>query len=384
MRRTALAMAVVMVVLAACTSADGEDAGSTGDAPASSPSPGEVIVFTRQVPGSQSDALYSIEPAGSNERELVTNCCPHVSSDGSMVVVHAYFDEDPWVLPAVLHVDGSGYTVLDSADPTLNLAPGPWSPDGERIAASGFEDFKSRIDRNGIYILTSEGEDLVRVTQSSDRGDRPIAFSPDGTRILFYRPVKPGGGESDPMDLYSVRTDGGRLFRLNPPGTTSGFPTVGPSASWSPDHRRVAFVASSDSFWEESPRAVFVAEPGEEAHRITPWSNDILFSAQWSPDGQWIAFAKRVDDSTDVFVAHPDGSGLKAVTTSADGSFSYGPVWSPDGAQLLFIRGSLADPTRVSGQDITLADLWVANVDGSDLRQLTHQPAEYEQYAWAP
>jgi Tol biopolymer transport system component len=343
-----------------------------------------MIVFTRQDPGSQFDTLYAIESDGSHESELVPNCCPHVSSDGSMVVVHAYFDEDPWVLPAVLDVHGSGYTVLDSADPTLNLAPGAWSPDGERIAASGFEDFKSKTDRNGIYTFTPEGEDLVRVTRSGDRGDRPVAFSPDGSRILFYRPVRSRGGESAPMNLYSVRTGGGRLFQLNPPGTTSGLPTIGPSASWSPDHRRVAFVASSGSFWEESPRAVFVVEPGEEAHRITPWSNDVLFSAQWSPDGEWIAFAKRVGDFTDVFVAHADGSQLSAVTTSADGSFSYGPVWSPDGTQLLFIRGSLSDPTRVSGQDTTQADLWSVNVDGTGLTQLTHEPAEYEQYVWTP
>jgi Tol biopolymer transport system component len=384
MKRIAISLAGIMVVLAACTSNDGTDQRPTGDPSGSAPSSGEVIVFTRQDPGSGFDGLNSIEPDGSHETELVPNCCPHVSSDGSQVVVHAYLDADPWVLPAVLDVQGSGYTVLDSADPTLNLAPGPWSPDGERIAVSGFEDFESQVDRNGIYILTSEGEDLVRVTQSGDRGDRPVAFSPDGARILFFRPVKPRGGESAPMNLYSVRTGGGRLFQLNPPGTTSGLPTIGPSASWSPDHRRVTFVASSSSFWEESPRAVFVVEPGERAHRITPWSKDVLFSAQWSPDGEWIAFAKRVGDSTDVFVAQADGSGLKAVTTSADGSFSYGPVWSPDGARLLFIRGSLQDPTRVSGQDINQTDLWIANVDGSGLQQLTHQTAEYEQYVWAP
>ncbi len=384
MKRIAISLAASLILLAGCTSEEGTDRGSTGDATSSAASSPGRIVFTRQDPSSQIDVTFAMSPDGSQEAQLVPSCCPHASPDGTRLAVPVFGDENPWLLPAVLGVDGSDYTVLEIADSTLNLGPGPWSPDGERIAAQGFEDYTAETARNGIYTFTPEGEDLVRVTRSGERPDRPVAFSPDGTRILFFRPVKSRGSESAPMNLYSVQTDGGRLLQLNPPGTTTGLPTVGPSASWSPDHRRVTFVASSGSFWKESPRAVFVVEPGEKAHRISPWSNDVLFSAQWSPDGEWIAFAMRVGDFTDVFVMHADGSGLIAVTDSADGSFSYGPVWSPDATRLLFIRGSLADPTRISGQDISQTDLWIANLDGSGLQQLTHQTAEYEQYAWTP
>jgi Tol biopolymer transport system component len=85
---------------------------------------------------------------------------------------------------------------------------------------------------------------------------------------------------------------------------------------------------------------------------------------------------------SDVFIAHPDGTDLTQVTSSAHGSFSYGPVWSPNGTKLLFIRGSRADSTRISGQDVAYVDLWTANVDGTGVAQLTDITAEYEQYFW--
>lgn len=387
MRRTAISLAAAatsVIVLAACTSGLETNQGETGDTSEVAAPSGERIVFTRQDPGSGNDVLYAMDPDGTHQTELVPNCCPHVSPDGSRIVVHAHFDSNPWVLPAVLDADGSGYTVIRSADSTLNLGPGPWSPDGERIAAQGFEDYKDHIERNGLYTLTPDGEDLVRVTRSGERPDRPVAFSPDGTKILFFRPVKAVGRGDASMNLYSVNTDGSNLHQLNPPGTTTGLPSIGPSASWSPDGRQVSFVASQEKFWEKgAPRAVFVASAdGADPQRITPWST--LFSAQWSPDGDWIAFTMPNPDFSDVFIAHPDGSELTEVTASADGSFAYGPVWSPDGTHMLFFRGSRADATRTSGLDVNHTDLWIANVDGTGLEQLTNITAEYEQYAWTP
>lgn len=386
MRRAVIWLTAILIVPGACNSEGEARKQSSDEATGVVPPNGERIVFTRQDPSTNGyDFTFSMNLDGSGEIELVRNCCPHVSADGSRIVGPAYFDDSsPWLFPEVLNVDGSDVTILRIPGETLNLDGGIWSPDGERIATQGFEDYKEQVERNGIYTLTPEGEDLVRVTRSGERPDRPIAFSPDGTKILFFRPVKPvtDGGAS--MSLYSVDTDGSDLRRVNPPGTTTGFPTTGPSASWSPDGRHVAFVASREEFWEKgAPRAVFVAgADGADPQRITPWST--LFSAQWSPDGDWIAFTMPNPDFSDVFIARPDGSDLTAVTSSADGSFSYGPVWSPDGARLLFIRGSRADPTRTSGQDVTSTDLWIANVDGTSQEQLTSITAEYEQYAWTP
>jgi Tol biopolymer transport system component len=68
-----------------------------------------------------------------------------------------------------------------------------------------------------------------------------------------------------------------------------------------------------------------------------------------------------------VFLMHPDGSGVVRLTSARDGLFSLGPRWSPDSSQLLFARGESGD------ENVT--DLWSVDVDGSNLYQVTHEPA---------
>jgi Tol biopolymer transport system component len=168
--------------------------------------------------------------------------------------------------------------------------------------------------------------------------------------------------------------DGSGLQRVNPPGTTAGLTSFGivSSASWSPDGR-VAFVASDGSYWDDR-RAVFVANAdGTGAERITPWNQTL--SAQWSPDGEWIAYDTFGSSGQDeLFVVHPDGTDPTRLTSSDDAAFSFGATWSPDGTKPLFVRG----------EDFLLTDLWVVNPDGTGLAQVTHEPSEYNGYGWLP
>ena len=63
---------------------------------------------------------------------------------------------------------------------------------------------------------------------------------------------------------------------------------------------------------------------------------------------------------------HPDGSALHRLVSASDGLFSTQPFWSRDSDQLLFKRFT---------DSPDLVDLWSVNVDGSQLYQVTHQPA---------
>ena len=77
----------------------------------------------------------------------------------------------------------------------------------------------------------------------------------------------------------------------------------------------------------------------------------------------------------ELFLTHPDGSALHTLVSASDGLSSLQPVWSPASDQLLFKRGT---------DDPGLVDLWSINVDGSQLYQVTHLPAEYRGVAWLP
>jgi TolB protein len=285
--------------------------------------------------------------------------------------------DDGRLTTSVFNIDGSGYEVLPIDDLTLQLGYGAWSPDGNRFVTDGWDE--TRDDRKGLYSRRSaDGGDIVRLTEAGIRYDFPMTpggYSPDGSRILFFRPSTRAVGDGEPMDLFAVSVDGADLQKLDPPGTTTGLVGGGIAASWSPDGRKVAMVLSSGSFWDDDARAVYVVDAdGSHVKLITP-RGDIL-SAQWSPDGRWIAFDNSDAGPHDLFVIHPDGTGLAQITSSEeDGLFSFGPVWSPDSTKLLFVRGL---------DELDSTDLWTVNVDGTSLAQVTHSSGSSGGYAWVP
>ncbi len=88
-----------------------------------------------------------------------------------------------------------------------------------------------------------------------------------------------------------------------------------------------------------------------------------------SPDGDWVAFYSLTQPEGDVYVARPDGTGLRQVT--GDAAIDRVPRWSPDGRWLAFFS------TRGSS-----VELWKVRPDGSDLAQVTNGGCSY--FAWSP
>jgi Tol biopolymer transport system component len=83
--------------------------------------------------------------------------------------------------------------------------------------------------------------------------------------------------------------------------------------------------------------------------------------------------------TADLYLMHPDGSGLVALTSNVTdlavaGGGDFGPKWSPDSRHLLFERAN----------SDYVADLWSVDVDGSDLFQITDTPAGYGGFAFTP
>ncbi|HEX7263942.1 MAG TPA: hypothetical protein VF383_07165 [Candidatus Dormibacteraeota bacterium] len=358
----ATVMLAVLVGLAACTSSSAQSKVTVASSEG-------TIIFELGSPG----PIYAIAPDGTSQREIHSgSCCPRMSPDGSRMVVTDFGTGKPTA--ATLRLDGSLYTVLHFADRALFVTD-PWafSPDGLTVAAEGSDGTDNGGPQEGIYRFSlPTGADLTRVDASPGLREFPLAFSPDGSKILFVRQLQHGQPFDGPENLFVVNTDGTGLVQLNPPGTTSGLidsPLIS-TATWSPDGSEVAFIAAAGSFWI-SDRAVFVVgSSGANPRRITPWGN--TYSAVWSPNGKWIAFASNTN-RTDLFVVHADGTGLKTITSAADGSFSFGPAWSPDSGRLLFVRGEA---------DFGSTNLWIVSVDGSTLTQLTHLPGLYNSYTW--
>src|SRR5262249_11796438 len=113
-------------------------------------------------------------------------------------------------------------------------------------------------------------------------------------------------------------------------------------ASFSPDGRQLVFVTTraggTADLWtmdlQTRKAKPLTSGPGGD------------YRPSWSPDGQWIAFASdRASDLpfaygrwehlqlADIYIVHPDGSGLKRLTQ--EGGFCGSPKWSGDGHHVI-------------------------------------------------
>ena len=318
-------------------------------------------------------SLFTIDADGRNEKLI------HESWDGiglspdGHTLMSPVLAPDGRLLPLFVAVDGSGERFLQIKDPTLQLGIGDWSPDSARLVVDGWD--ATDTSRKGLYTVSRDGGDIVRLTQAGLRHDWPAyggAYSPDGDRILFFRPAASVDADGVSMNLFVVNADGTNTVQLNPAGTETVL--FGPSGAsdWSPDSKQVAFVGSDGDFWKTDRHAVFtVAVDGSHLKRITPWG-DVL-SVQWSPDGKTLAFTMASRNEYQIFTVRPDGTKLVPITSAAVGILSFGPMWSPDGSRLLFIRG-----TELRSE----MDLWIVNADGTNPVHVTHSLAEYSAYAW--
>lgn len=114
---------------------------------------------------------------------------------------------------------------------------------------------------------------------------------------------------------------------------------------------------------------------GTDERRLTPREGKIEAVA-WSPTGKRILFTQHGA----MWVVDPDGSGLfkvaDAFMTYRGRSYAAQPVWSPDGRQIAFVAPGI-------GQE-HYPDIFIVNVDGSGLFNLTNHPAEDFQPTWSP
>ncbi|MEO7684501.1 MAG: protein kinase [Gemmatimonadaceae bacterium] len=111
---------------------------------------------------------------------------------------------------------------------------------------------------------------------------------------------------------------------------------------------------------------------GSNERRLTN-EKSVDFQPAFSPDGRQIAFASQRNGGHDIFVMNADGSQQRRVTNfGALGLQAMSPTWDPDGKRITFnSRGKQTD-------------IYVINLDGSGLVQLTEDPGGASQPAWSP
>ena len=96
-----------------------------------------------------------------------------------------------------------------------------------------------------------------------------------------------------------------------------------------------------------------------------------------SPDGRKVAFSvadPSNGDNWDIYVINVDGTGLTNLTNHPEFD-GWRPAWSPDGSQIAFFS-TRDDPDN--------DEVYVMNADGSNVRRLTDNPADDAIATWSP
>jgi Tol biopolymer transport system component len=211
------------------------------------------------------------------------------TADGARVVFANLVDGHKQIFR--MNADGSDLLMLTDTPETSNTDP-EWSPNGEHILFTS--------DRDGdmeIYVMNADGSNARNLTQLSEADDAFAAWSSDGTLIAF------ASDRDGDWDIYVMNADGSGTVLL----TENNIDDQAPA--WSPDGTQISFQSNR----------VRKLGPG-----TVPGSGGAITARNW-----------------DIYVMDANGEGTLALTRSpASDRF---PVWSPDGAQIVFVSDRNGD-----------------------------------------
>ncbi len=226
-------------------------------------------------------------------------------------------DDDVWLAPA------AGGTARRL---TANRAPASFtalSPDGAWIAYAGRRDGKPEV-----YVVSSEGEDVRRLTFLGDEATRPIGWTSEGL-VLFVssagEPFRSGTW------AYSVAVDGSGPERL-PYGPVSALAAGPAGAVVLGVYQSLRRGASWKRYRGGTAAALWIDRDG--SGEFAPYLRELDGQLE-DPAfvGERVAFVSDHEGYGNVYSALPDGSDLRRHTDHAD---FYARAASSDGRSVVY------------------------------------------------
>ena len=186
------------------------------------------------------------------------------------------------------------------------------------------------------------------------------SLAPDGKRMVYITAV--AGREQ----LFVMNVDGTGVAQLTHDDADHEDP------AWSPDGRTIAFV-----YVKDGAEVVSIMDAdGTNVRQLTPRTQKTIHPS-WSPDGTKLVYCTDDDlapprkNDADVVVMD---LATRRTTTLITGGVNTYPVFSPDGRRLAF--------RRMLGE--MNSEVFVADADGANVRNLTNHPAFDGWPAWSP
>jgi tricorn protease len=253
-------------------------------------------------------ALTASYAALSGEARLARHPAP--APDGSELVVS--WQGDLWRVPAA----GGAARPL-TTHPATDRHP-VWSDDGRWIAFAS--------DRHGqadVFVVPADGSDAPRRLTHASWSDRPVGFSPDGTKVLFTS--RRALSIKRMPALYEVALEGGTPVLVQE--------ALGRNAEYAPDGVRLAFTRGGTKWWRRgyrgaADREIWLRDADGGYRQLTDFAGDddhpswvegralVFLSAR---NGRKNLYRLDLESGETQQLTFHEGTAVRAPSASADG-----------------------------------------------------------------
>ncbi len=200
------------------------------------------------------------------------------------------------------------------------------------------------LSRDGRKLAYLRGYRLFVIDRATRKRTGPIS-----NQALLARSSPDGRKVGDLENFVSVNSLAVCVFNSNGTGHKSGRDCVGSTGSFGfrNDDRVLASVSAGLSYNYDKGICLLATDgTGCESYIAADPSHD-LWDPAVSPDGKLLAVTRATPTDVEGAIVLYDYATGRLVRQLTSGTADSGPVWSPDGSHLAFVRGAMTNSPRI-------------------------------------
>jgi len=285
---------------------------------------------------------------------------------------------DNLVFSAFFELPGKSFYPVAEIRTPVDVVFEEWlrpSVDVDFLAFGNLQVYETAVVVEAYLFDTKTGQQVIgkRYTIADSRLIRGVAHQfADDVVIQLSAGASQGVAQSQ-MAFSSTKSGSQEVYLMDYDGynvrTITANGGLNKFPNWSPDNTKLTFVTKlpNTNGWQ-----LWIQDlAGGRAVVRTPSS--YVSSAVLSPDGDRLVFSSRTKSGvdSDIFLTNLDGSQARNLTRNP--AIDTSATWSPSGAQLAFISDRSGTP-----------QLWAMESDGTNVRRLVLEGGHCDSPSWSP